>query len=169
MNEFDNGNDLLASMLSELNSDADSSPVGATVEPKPPEEIEQLDNFSYDGYQVVRREFFAHIQEPSITFSNFKVYVNQICVNKLPDVEFVQMLVNSDTKILAIRPCEESDRDSLSASIAALIVLILPENKSAMRLRSFQSIEFGAGNFFPFNVLSVAVCIFPNKISFHYS
>lgn len=112
MNEFDNGNDLLASMLSELNSDADSSPVGATVEPKPPEEIEQLDNFSYDGYQVVRREFFAHIQEPSITFSNFKVYVNQICVNKLPDVEFVQMLVNSDTKILAIRPCEESDRDS---------------------------------------------------------
>ena len=102
MNEFDNGNDLLASMLSELNSDADSSPVGATVEPKPPEEIEQLDNFSYDGYQVVRREFFAHIQEPSITFSNFKVYVNQICVNKLPDVEFVQMLVNSDTKILSL-------------------------------------------------------------------
>ena len=112
MNEFDNGNDLLASMLSELNSNADSSPVDATVEPKPPEEIEQLDNFSYDGYQVVRREFFAHIQEPSITFSNFKVYVNQVCVNKLPDVEFVQMLVNSDTKILAIRPCEESDRDS---------------------------------------------------------
>ena len=63
MNEFDNGNDLLASMLSELNSNADSSPVDATVEPKPPEEIEQLDNFSYDGYQVVRREFFAHIQE----------------------------------------------------------------------------------------------------------
>lgn len=112
MNESANGNELLSSMLSELSAGADRSQVKSALDPKPPEEIEELNDFSYDGYQVVRREFFAHIQEPSITFSNFKVYVNQVCVNKLPDVEYVQMLVNSESKILALRPCEESDRDS---------------------------------------------------------
>ncbi len=31
--------------------------------------IEESD-FSFDGYQVVRSKFFAHISEPSISFSN---------------------------------------------------------------------------------------------------
>lgn len=34
------------------------------------EDIEECLDFSYDGFQVVRREFFAHIFEPSITFNN---------------------------------------------------------------------------------------------------
>lgn len=32
--------------------------------------------FSFDGYQVVRGEFFAHTFEPSITFCGSKLYVN---------------------------------------------------------------------------------------------
>ena len=37
------------------------------------------DSFSYKGYQVVRGEFFAHINEPSVTFSGNKVSVIMIC------------------------------------------------------------------------------------------
>ena len=33
--------------------------------------IEDMD-FSFDGYQVVRGEFFAHTFEPSFTFNNYK-------------------------------------------------------------------------------------------------
>ena len=28
------------------------------------------ENFTYEGFQVVRGEFFAHMYEPSITFNN---------------------------------------------------------------------------------------------------
>ena len=34
------------------------------------------DAFSYDGYQIVRGEFFAHTYEPSFTFNANKVSVN---------------------------------------------------------------------------------------------
>lgn len=38
------------------------------------------DDFDFDGYQVVRREFFAHIREPSVTFNNCKFNVNSACL-----------------------------------------------------------------------------------------
>lgn len=69
-------------------------------------------SFSYDGYQVVRGEFFAHILEPSITFHRHKIYVNMACLNRLPSVEYVQILVNQKTKKLAVRPCREDEKDS---------------------------------------------------------
>ena len=49
--------------------------------------IELGGEFDYDGYQVVRREFFAHTNEPSITFNNFKVYVNAACLGRFPSVD----------------------------------------------------------------------------------
>jgi len=76
------------------------------------EEIVQDDTFSYDGYQVVRGEFFAHMHEPSITFNRCKVSLNTACLNRLPDVEYVQILVNPDEKKLAVRPCTEDEKDS---------------------------------------------------------
>lgn len=39
------------------------------------DDIDEDISFSYDGYQVVRSEFFAHISEPSISFNNCKVLV----------------------------------------------------------------------------------------------
>lgn len=74
--------------------------------------IEMNGIFDYEGYQVVRREFFAHINEPSVTFNNYKFYPNTACINKFPSVEYVQALVNKERKILALRPCAESDRDA---------------------------------------------------------
>ena len=77
-------------------------------------DIEVIDDesFSYKGYQVVRGEFFAHIYEPSFTFSGNKVFVNTACVKKLPEVDYVQILVNPETKKLAVRPCSEQEKDS---------------------------------------------------------
>jgi hypothetical protein len=70
------------------------------------------DNFNYDGYQVVRGEFFAHVFEPSIVFNGCKVYVNSACVNRLQNVDYVQILVNPDEMKLAVRPCNEDEKDS---------------------------------------------------------
>lgn len=79
------------------------------------EEVLELgDNFDFEGFQVVRREFFAHINEPSVTFSNCKFYVNMACIQRFPEADTVQVLVNKETKILAIMPCPENARDSFA-------------------------------------------------------
>ena len=75
-------------------------------------EIIRDEAFNYDGFQVVRGEFFAHVNEPTFVFYRDKVAVNAACIRKLPDVEFVQILVNPEKKQLAVMPCRESDKDS---------------------------------------------------------
>jgi hypothetical protein len=71
-------------------------------------------SFSYEGYQVVRGEYFAHINEPSITISDYKISFNSACIKKAPSVEYVQVLVNSEKKNLVIRPCGDDVKDSFS-------------------------------------------------------
>ena len=78
------------------------------------EYIEMGTNFNFEGYQVVRREFFAHTFEPSVTFNNYKMYVNTACLRRLPNADYVQCLVNRDAKILAFRSCSEDTRDSFA-------------------------------------------------------
>ena len=77
------------------------------------EDIIDLGNeFDFDGFQVVRREFFAHLKEPSATFNNCKFSVNVACIKKFPKTDYVQVLVNQEKRILALRPCDENARDA---------------------------------------------------------
>lgn len=76
------------------------------------DDIEIDDDFSFDGYQVVRGEFFANKHEPSISFNGYQVYVNTACIRRLPETDYVQILVNKEENMLAVRPCSEDDRDS---------------------------------------------------------
>lgn len=72
--------------------------------------LEMNSDFNMDEFQVVRREFFAHMYEPSITFKDRKVYVNAACLAKFPTTDYVQALINPESKILALRPCHENTR-----------------------------------------------------------
>lgn len=78
----------------------------------PGEVIIQDHDFKYDGYQVVRGEFFAHLREPSITFNKHKVSLNTACLNRMPNVEYVQILVNPNELKLVVRPSREDEKDS---------------------------------------------------------
>jgi hypothetical protein len=69
-------------------------------------------SFSYDGYEVVRGEYFAHLFEPSIIFNNSRISLNTACIKRLPDIDFVQILINSEEKKLAVRPCSGEEKDS---------------------------------------------------------
>lgn len=73
---------------------------------------EATEELNLDDFQVVRREFFAHIHEPSITFNQCKFYVNAACISKFPNTAFVQVMINREKRILALRPCSEFTRDS---------------------------------------------------------
>ena len=78
------------------------------------DEVQDDPTFTYQGMQVVRGEYFAHINEPAITFVNSTFYVNNACIKKAPTVEFVQVLINPAEKKLVIRPSSEDIKDSFS-------------------------------------------------------
>ena len=95
------------------------APTAAPVAPKRParEQEEPVivdDQFPYEGFQVVRGEYFSHMNEPSITFSDNTFSVNMACLRKAPGTEFVQVLVNQNDQKLVIRPCTEDVKDSFS-------------------------------------------------------
>jgi len=106
-------------MESQLNRGFDYSYQRELSEMKPvlsegDEIIDMGEDFDFGDFQVVRREFFAHIHEPSLSFNNCRIYVNTACLSKFPHTEYVQVLINRNTKILALRPCREGERDSFS-------------------------------------------------------
>lgn len=74
---------------------------------------EKASTANYDDFQVARGEFFSHICEPSLTFSNYRIYVNTVCLKKLPEYDYIKILINPKEKILAIKPCQKEERDSL--------------------------------------------------------
>ena len=104
---MDNENNFLESNIND-NSTHENLILGSNIE-----DAIEVPDFSYDGFQVVRGEFFAHLFEPSITFNKCKVYVNMACIKKLPNVEYVQILVNSEEMKLAIKTCNEEEKDYL--------------------------------------------------------
>ena len=69
--------------------------------------------FSFDGYQVVRREFFSHKYDPTLTIRGNSIIFNNACISKLEQVVYVQVLVNPTAEKLVIRPCEEGARDAI--------------------------------------------------------
>ena len=79
---------------------------------KSTDELIDIKDFDFSNYQVVRREFFAHQGEPSITFNQLKFYANAACIKRFPNAEYAQVLIHREQKILALRPCEEFSRDS---------------------------------------------------------
>ena len=74
--------------------------------------------FSYDGYQVVRREFFSHIYEPTLTIRDKSVTFNNSCIKKLDEVVYIQFLLNPDQSKLVVRPCAEGARDAIRWCVA---------------------------------------------------
>ena len=123
--EMENQSTFISQMLQELQAGVDNEETASPVleesvtpmtidKAAPGDVIELSDEFDFEGYQVVRREFFAHTFEPSITFNNYKVYVNTACLNKFPHADCAQLLINRDSHILALRPCAESERDAFA-------------------------------------------------------
>lgn len=70
------------------------------------------EDYDFDDFEVVRREFFAHLSEPAIVFNDCKFYVNSACLKKFPNVRFAQVLINRKKKVLALLPCSEYTKDS---------------------------------------------------------
>ncbi len=80
---------------------------------------EQLENeFDFDGYQVVRRELFAHLRDPAVTIRRDSITFNNSCIIGLEDAVYILVLINPNTKRLLIRKCDEDDKNALRWCVA---------------------------------------------------
>ena len=70
-------------------------------------------NFSYAGYQVVRREFVSHRFDPAMTVRVGSITFNNACIKALENATYVQFLINPTEKKLIVRPCEIGARDAI--------------------------------------------------------
>jgi hypothetical protein len=75
--------------------------------------LELAKDFSYDGYQVVRREMFAHLREPAVVIRKDSVTFNTACIAGLEDVVYIHILVNQEDKRMVVRKCDKDDKDAL--------------------------------------------------------
>ena len=80
------------------------------------EELEST--FSYDGYQVVRKELFARLRDPAIVIRKDSITFNTACISGLEDVVYVHVMFNSGLKRIVVRGCDENDKDALRWCIA---------------------------------------------------
>ena len=74
--------------------------------------------FSYDGYQVVRKELFAHLRDPAIVIRKDSITFNTACITGLENVVYVHVMFNNDLKRIVVRGCDENDKDALRWCIA---------------------------------------------------
>ena len=72
-----------------------------------------MNRLNLSGYEVVRAQYFSTLQNPAMTISNGKLRFNTSCLKKFEDVEYVELLLNSVDRCVAIRPCEKGNPNAI--------------------------------------------------------
>ena len=83
------------------------------MNPEPAGIEAQPGDFDLRGFEVVRAQFFQVIGMPCVTISAKGVHFNHVCIQKLNETRFVELLVHPSRKAMAVRPAEEKARHSL--------------------------------------------------------
>ena len=76
----------------------------------------EVDRFNFDGFEVVRREWFSKANCPAITFKYGSVVLNVRAIRKLGKCSHILFLMNPEQKLLIVKPCKEDDKDSQQCS-----------------------------------------------------
>ena len=65
------------------------------------------------GYKKVRADYFPSIDQPAMTIHNGKLRFNTACLKKFEDVEYVELLLNTVSNTIAIRPCDVDNPNAI--------------------------------------------------------
>lgn len=66
-----------------------------------------------DQFEIVRSQFFSLSEKPVMTIGNKRVTFNSMCLKKFHDVEYVELLINTVEKCIAIRPCDQDSPNAI--------------------------------------------------------
>lgn len=74
---------------------------------------EPSSHFNLDGFEIARTQFFSTSEKPKMTIGRGQLYFNTVCLKKFEDVEYVELLINTVEKCIAIRPCNEDSPNAI--------------------------------------------------------
>lgn len=82
-------------------------------------ELENIQQIEYKvgldmrGYEVVRSQYFATMKNPAMTIADGKLGFNTSCLKKFENVEYVELLLNSVNRCIAVRPCDQNNPNAI--------------------------------------------------------
>jgi hypothetical protein len=76
----------------------------------------EVDRFDFEGFEVVRKELFSKINCPAVTFKAGSINFNSKAVRKFEEHRYIQILINSEKKLMIAKPCEEYNGNSVQWS-----------------------------------------------------
>ena len=75
-------------------------------------------DFDLRGYEIARAQFFDIRDSITVTFTVDQVSFNKAAIKKL-DCEYVELLIHPDKKILAVRCCDQVEKNAIQWAKAA--------------------------------------------------
>jgi len=73
----------------------------------------QSGDFDLRNFEVARSQFFDTANKTCVTFSMGNIQFSTECIRKFDKAPFVEMLVNPNKKLFAVRPCSEKRRNAI--------------------------------------------------------
>ena len=77
------------------------------------EKTEETKITDFPGLQVARIQEFGHAQLASLIISNRAMAFNKECINKMPDTEYVEILLHPIEKLIVIRPADKKNLNAV--------------------------------------------------------
>jgi hypothetical protein len=68
-----------------------------------------VEAFDFEGFELVRKEYFSKANCPAVTFKFGTVHFNLKAIRKLDECTHIQFLFNKEKKVLKVKPCDEDD------------------------------------------------------------
>ena len=72
----------------------------------------EVEEFDYDGFEIVRRESFSKLTYPAVILRHNSISFNTSAVKKLNANSHILIAINIEKKIMRVEPCDEDDRNS---------------------------------------------------------
>lgn len=77
------------------------------------QQIEYKVRLDMRGYEVVRSQYFSTMKNPAMTIADGKLGFNTSCLKKFENVEYVELLLNSVNRCIAVRPCDQNNPNAI--------------------------------------------------------
>jgi len=73
------------------------------------------ETFSVSRDEVMSGEYFSHANEPMLTINPVRkiIYINAIGLKRLPDMDYVLLLISHEDKRLSIYPCDSGEQHAV--------------------------------------------------------
>ena len=92
------------------------------------DEIEELDTddraeeikkqFRPEKTKVVRNELFTDIKNAFVTIRYDSIMFNTACIRALPDVVYINLVIDEDIKMIGVRACDPDDKNAIRWCVA---------------------------------------------------